>query len=718
MTMQSMVAEFGHGSDVLKRRLIRIAAEIKCNYKIFCADILAIVISAVFSVYLSSGPHFGSNERAALPVFVLLALAVTVPVLLAAGFYRGHRHSSTLESLVQIVPAPALALLICALIARGLGAIPTLTLTTFPIMFLIMMPLFATSRIVARRRETRRRQMRHPPRDDAEPAVLIGLDSASDLFMRAVQQGLSRYRVVGIVDTSLGSTDLLFHSVPILGSVRDPASVIRRLSQLPERPRCLLMAEATTHFDDHGISVLRQWAEAYGVRVRALPRLIDDSSPVAGDGGSVVIHPEDILTRPQKTVELDLLRQTYRGQRVLVTGAGGSIGSELVRQLASLDPAELILIENCELNAYQVDRMLARHFPDVPRKLHLCCIRNRDALDSIFAAHRPDIVFNAAALKHVPLVEAHPCEGVLTNMIGTRNVCDAARAHEAKAMVQISTDKAVNTTNIMGATKRVAEFYCQAQDLITRDLDAVTRFFVVRFGNVLGSSGSLIPLFQEQIALGGPLTVTHPDMERYFMTIREAVELTLVSAAHGLREPEDKGRIFVLDMGNPVRIVDLADRMIRMAGKIPGEDIRIDFVGIRPGEKLFEELFDHAEEVLPASFGGVSCAVPRPIAMPRLRAEMHRLERAARSGDAAAVRAGLAALVPGFGGGERPADAPTLAARAVSGDAGGTARSADGAGRDAGGSTWSRSGVADAAAPRHVPHPAKAAARAPEPCVA
>ncbi|HRO15646.1 MAG TPA: nucleoside-diphosphate sugar epimerase/dehydratase, partial [Paracoccus sp. (in: a-proteobacteria)] len=642
---------------MFKRRLRLGAAELRANRKLFASDALSVAVGAAASVVLSSGPHFSSIERAALPGFVLLALAVTMPVMALSGVYRRHRYSSTLPGLVQDVPALMLSVLICAIAARAAGLLPELTLTTFPILFLILASLFTAARVAARMRQGQRELQRRPAREDSVPAVLVGLDSASDLFMRAVQQGLSRYRIVGVVDTSPGSTDLLFHSVPILGSVLDPQDIIRRLSAMPERPRCLLMAGATTHFDAEGIAVLRGWADAHGIRIRALPSLTDALEQTARTGGPAPIDPEDILTRPQKTVELALLRETYRGQRVLVTGAGGSIGSELVRQLASLDPAELILIENSELNAYQVDRMLARHFPAVPRKLHLCCIRDRQHLDAIFAAHRPDMVFNAAALKHVPLVEANPCEGVLTNVIGTRNVCDAARSFGARAMVQVSTDKAVNTTNIMGATKRVAEFYCQAQDLITRDLGAATRFFAVRFGNVLGSSGSLIPLFQEQIALGGPLTVTHPDMERYFMTIREAVELTLVSAAHGLREAGDKGRIFVLDMGNPVRIVDLAERMIRMAGKVPGQDIRIEFVGIRPGEKLFEELFDRAEQVLPASFAGVSCAVPHPIAMPRLRAEMNRLERAAREGDAAAVKAALAALVPGFGG-ERPAMAP------------------------------------------------------------
>ncbi|WBU63464.1 polysaccharide biosynthesis protein [Paracoccus aerodenitrificans] len=521
-------------------------------------------------------------------------------------------------------------------------------MTTFPIQFLLLLTMFIGVRVLACAREARRRAQ--PMAADREAVILIGLGATSDLFMRAVHQGLSKYKVLGIIDDSADSTDLLFYNVPILGSVRNPQAIVDRLMRLDQLPRSLLLTEAVTHFDSEGIAHLRSWAEAQGIRIRSLPHLTDVQPHYPGNGDAASIDPEDVLTRPQKSVELKLLRETYRGQKVLVTGAGGSIGSELVRQIASLDPELIVLIENSEYNAYQVDRILARHFPNVPRKLHLCCIRDRVHLQAIFEEHQPDMVFNAAALKHVPLVEANPCEGVLTNIIGTRNVCDAARSVGVKAFVQVSTDKAVNTTNIMGATKRVAEFYCQAQDLITRDLGNDTRFFAVRFGNVLGSSGSLIPLFQEQIGRGGPLTVTHPDMERYFMTIREAVELTLVAAAQGLRAKDDNGRIFVLDMGKPVRIVDMAERMICMAGKTPGEDIKIEFIGIRPGEKLFEELFDRNEKIQPAGFSGVSCAIPNPVPMSRLRAAILRLEQSARCGDEATLRCGLADLVPGFAG--------------------------------------------------------------------
>lgn len=643
------------------QKLNTIRTEIRANRKLIAADSVVVAMSGAGAIILASGSRIAPHHIAAIMPSVILAPLVVMLILVGAKFYRRHRHSTTLPGLFAMVPALLVAVLVYAVAARGAGLHASVPLTTYPIMFLLLLSGFTCTRGIALKRESTRRHRSKPAARMTEPVVLVGLGATSDLFLRAVHQGLSPYEVIGIIDNSMDSTDLLFHSVPILGAIREPRPIIDRLMRAERLPRLLLLTETITNFDNDGIAVLRNWAEAQGIKVRSLPNLTEHQPAGPAGAGLTTIDPEDVLTRPQKSVELQLLRQTYRGQRVLVTGAGGSIGSELVRQLASLQPAELVLIENCELNAYQVDRMLGRHFPDVPRKLHLCCIRDRVHLQAIFEEHRPDMVFNAAALKHVPLVEANPCEGVLTNVIGTRNVCDAARSVGVKALVQVSTDKAVNTTNIMGATKRVAEFYCQAQDLITRDLGCETRFFAVRFGNVLGSSGSLIPLFQEQIARGGPLTVTHPDMERYFMTIREAVELTLVAAAQGLRARDDNGRIFVLDMGQPVRIVDLAERMIRMAGKVPGQDIRIEFIGIRPGEKLFEELFDRDEVIQPAGFAGVTCAIPHPVPIPRLRAALLALERSARSGDADAVRRGLADLVPGFGDAARPDAAPMIA---------------------------------------------------------
>jgi O-antigen biosynthesis protein WbqV len=263
---------------------------------------------------------------------------------------------------------------------------------------------------------------------------------------------------------------------------------------------------------------------------------------------------------------------------------------------------------------------------------------------------RPELVFHAAALKHVPLVENNPTEGVLTNAVGTRNVADAARTAGAAAVVLISTDKAINPTSVMGATKRIAEAYCQALDIVPPQdgKAAATRFMTVRFGNVLGSSGSVVPLFQRQLANGGPITVTHPDMRRYFMTVREAVELVLQASAHGWNNRAERGKIFVLDMGEPIRIVDLARQMIRLAGLKPDQDIQIEFTGPRPGEKLFEEILSPSETPTRTDADGILLASPRIIDFALLSRAMGELERAATEGDVEKVLKIIGNLVPDF----------------------------------------------------------------------
>ena len=279
-------------------------------------------------------------------------------------------------------------------------------------------------------------------------------------------------------------------------------------------------------------------------------------------------------------------------------------------------------------------------------------MRDEQRVNALFAEERPAIVFHAAALKHVPMLEFHPCEGVLSNAIGTRHIADACRAHGVEAMVLISTDKAVNPTSVMGATKRVAESWCQALDLETFMRRTGTRFVTVRFGNVLGSTGSVVPLFRRQLAQGGPLTVTHPEINRYFMTQREAVELVLQASALGVGTQAEGGCIYVLDMGEPVRIVDLARRMIRFAGLRPDRDIKIVFTGLRPGEKLKEELFHSAEPLKPTAMTGILLAAPRVADRAFLTKAMDEIEAAARSGDTPATLKILQRLVPEFGQGE------------------------------------------------------------------
>jgi FlaA1/EpsC-like NDP-sugar epimerase len=320
--------------------------------------------------------------------------------------------------------------------------------------------------------------------------------------------------------------------------------------------------------------------------------------------------------------------------------------------VAALGPELLVLLDNGEYALWQIDLELAETVPLVPRRTVIADIRDQARIGAVMEDVRPDLVFHAAALKHVPMVEANPLEGLRTNAAGTRNVADAARAVGAQAMVLISTDKAVNPTSVMGASKRLAEMYCQAQDIAARGPAGGMRCITVRFGNVLGSTGSVVPLFQRQLARGGPLTVTHPDMQRYFMTVREAVGLVLQASVAGTDDaaPEHlrEGGIFVLDMGSPVKIVDLARQMIRLAGLRPDQDIPISFTGLRPGEKLFEELFHGHEPPLPTGHPGLLMATPRTADPAIVGRAIDEIASACRSGQVRLALTLLGRMVPEF----------------------------------------------------------------------
>ena len=361
---------------------------------------------------------------------------------------------------------------------------------------------------------------------------------------------------------------------------------------------------------------------------------------------------EDLLNRPQVPLDRDGMARLIQGRRVIVTGAGGTIGSELARQVAAFGPEMLILLDNGEYALWQIDLELAETHPSVPRHALLADIRDEARIRAVFEAVRPELVFHAAALKHVPMVEDNPLEGLLTNVAGTRHVADAARAVGVRAMVLISTDKAVNPTSVMGASKRLAEMYCQALDIAARTAGQGMACITVRFGNVLGSTGSVVPLFQRQLARGGPLTVTHPDMQRYFMTVREAVGLVLqasVLRVGGAELPAgEQGGIFVLDMGKPVKIVDLARQIIRLAGLQPDADVEIRFTGLRPGEKLYEELFHGKEPPAPIGHPGLLMATPRTADPALVGRAIDEIAAACRGGQARMALTLLGRLVPEF----------------------------------------------------------------------
>ncbi|MGE5587647.1 MAG: polysaccharide biosynthesis protein [Clostridia bacterium] len=410
-------------------------------------------------------------------------------------------------------------------------------------------------------------------------ALIVGAGEAGVMVAKELRTHPELgYDVVGFVDDDRSKQGYMLADLRVLGTRGDLAALVGRhdvdeiIIAMPSAPGRVVKEIVAA-------------CEGLGTRVKTLPgvyELIDGKVDVSRIRD---VQIEDLLRREEIKVDLDRIGGYLTGRRVLVTGAGGSIGQELCRQIARFRPENLVLLGHAENDIYEIDLELRETFPDLCVAPVIGDIRDAARMEGVFGRHKPDVVFHAAAHKHVPLMEMHPEEAINNNVFGTWNVATAADRHGASRFVFISTDKAVNPVSIMGSTKRAAELLVQALDKHSE-----TKFIAVRFGNVLGSRGSVIPLFKRQIAAGGPITVTHPDMVRYFMTIPEAVQLVIQAAAMG-----EGGEVFVLDMGEPVRIVDLARDLVRLSGLDPDRDIEIKFTGVRPGEKLFEELLT-AEE--------------------------------------------------------------------------------------------------------------------------
>lgn len=451
--------------------------------------------------------------------------------------------------------------------------------------------LFA-GRMIALARSTRQPlQFIHRVPADATPAILIGdSDAAAEVIARLRKEnGSAKFRLLGLLQMDDVQPGRAIRGVPVMGSASELDFVLSMLAERYGSP---------------------PWVAVTGSA--RLPKSMSDILEIATQKGSKVIafsasgdssdadelRPADLLARRQRILDMRPVDELLRGSRVLVTGGGGTIGLELARQCAEREPEHLVLLDSSEYNLYHADIVIRREFPHIKVDTVLGNIRDVTRLEQAFGEFQPEVVFHAAALKHVPLMEKHVCEAILTNVEGAMNVTRTAVKYGAKRLVFISTDKAVDPDNVMGATKRLAELAVMRAAARGRLMPSL-----VRFGNVLGSSGSVVPLFTEQIAAGGPVTITHPDVSRYFMTVKEAASLVLQAAALG--NDGDDGNLFMLDMGEPIRIEALAEAMIRMRGLVPGHDIEVVYTGLRPGEKLNEALVHTFEDVNPTDIDGV-----------------------------------------------------------------------------------------------------------------
>lgn len=605
-------------------------------------DAVMAALSFMLSLYLRLGDEQWQLTSSYLIPGTLLFTAICITVFTAMQLYRGMWRFASMRDMVTIAKSVSLAIVIfaaCMFVVTRLEGLPRSVLF---INWLLLMAMLAAPRFVYRSLKDRTLFWEMTLEEKAKiPVLLVGATGLAEQFIQDMARDpRTSYRVVGILDNDTERHGRSLQHVRIYGPIDTLPEVLKRLERKHQQPHKILVADV--QLSGEAIQRIMQMADTAAIPVARIPRLSDFKQHFDEKLEIQPIALEDLLGRPQMTLDRTAMRALVAGKNVLVTGAGGSIGSELVRQILAYEPAKLLLLEASEYNLYEIKRAAgidkAKNIIGI-----LGDVRDTALVTQLFTEHKPAIVFHAAAIKHVPLAEENPEEAILTNIFGTKTIADACIAHHAEAMVMISTDKAVNPTNVMGATKKLAESYCQALARI----HTATRFVTVRFGNVLGSTGSVVPLFAEQIACGGPVTVTHPDMTRYFMTIREAVELVLQAAAIGMKMQDKREHIFVLDMGKPVKIIDLAKQMIKLAGRAP-EEIAITITGLRAGEKLHEELFHDGETQEKTPHASIFLASSRACDYSELLRELEQLKHESLSRHRMRAIMLLKKLIPEF----------------------------------------------------------------------
>ena len=491
------------------------------------------------------------------------------------------------------------------------------------------------------------RTQHHVRSSEAAPTLIAGRAADAEVLLRAIESGaVTKLRPVGILSPSRADQGQALRGVPVRGYLSDLEVTVASLAEQGIHVARLVLSPAALAPDVHPETML-MLARRLGLATNRLPAL---------DGGEdalrlAPVDVEDLLLRPSVKIDYERLEQFVRGKTVVVTGGGGSIGSEICDRVVTFGAGRLLILENSESALHAVLERLAAKSSATIVEGRIADIRDRERTFRLIASVEPNLVFHAAALKHVPLVEREWDEGIRTNVFGSINVADATVAAGAEAMVMISTDKAIEPVSVLGATKRLAEMYCQALDAAARNANGgkpPIRMIAVRFGNVLASNGSVVPKFKAQIEAGGPVTVTHPDMVRYFMTIREASDLVVTAASHALGPTRTGVAVYVLNMGQPIKIVDLAERMIRLSGLEPGRDVDIVFTGVRPGERLNEILFAREEPSVDVGIAGVVAATPVCPSVEVVREWVAKLKGGLDNSERGAIVSLLRAAVPDF----------------------------------------------------------------------
>ena len=612
-------------------RLARVAVRLRSRGGAFAHDLLMIPVAWLGALWLRFNLDSIPAEYLEQAILLLpLIVVVQGSVFLYFGLYRGVWRFASMPDLVRIIQAVVVGVSLCAVAAFLMTRLAYTPRSSFPLFAGLLTAFLGGPRLAYRWLKDRK----YLPMVSRR-MLIVGAGRAGEALVRDLLRAPSReYRPVGFVDDDPAKKGREVHGVRILGDCG-------KVSEIVARTGAQAIAIAMPSVTAAEMQRIVELCEQASVPIQTVPRMKELDSDHDAPAGLRPVAIEDLLDREPVRLDWPAIRQELAGRRILVTGGGGSIGSELCRQIARLDPSHLIVADIGEYNLHQIHLELRQGHPTLALSMVLADICDLAAVERVFERYGPEVVFHAAAYKQVPLLESHLREAVRVNALGTQTVARAAVKHAADRFVLISSDKAVNPVNAMGVSKRLAEVVCRA----IGDTSAVTRFIAVRFGNVLDSAGSVVPLFRDQITRGGPVTVTDPEMERYFMTIPEACQLVMASVALG-----KGGEVFVLDMGEPVRIVYLAEQMIRLSGKIPGEDIAIEFIGTRPGEKLTEALFHPAESLVPTQHDKILLAQGESTRHAELPARLAELRRACDTFDEQELEGIVADLVHGYGG--------------------------------------------------------------------
>ena len=614
----------------------------------------AFALVATFYVRFENG---GFSERLHwLLVYLPIYLAYAGAVYWVFQLYRGKWRFASLPDLWNIIRAVTV-LSVSLLVLDYILLYPTLYGTyffgkiTIALYWFLQISFLGGPRLAYRLFRHSRTQQ-HARRSDAAPTLVVGVAADAEVLLRAIESGaVKKVRPVGILSPSANDQGQSLRGVRVRGRPEDLENIVASFASQDVRVGRLVLTPSALLPDLHPETMLMQ-ARRLGLTTSRLPSL--EASEEALRLTPVAV--EDLLLRPSVKIDYHRLEDFIRGKTVVVTGGGGSIGSEICDRVANFSAGRLLVIENSEPALHAVLEKLAVKASGTVVEGRIADIRDRDRIFSLIAEFKPNLVFHAAALKHVPILERDWDEGIKTNVFGSVNVADAARNAGADAMVMISTDKAIDPVSVLGATKRLAEMYCQALDAGSGHSNGgkpPMRLIAVRFGNVLASNGSVVPKFKAQIEAGGPVTVTDPNMVRYFMTIREACDLVITAASHALGPRRSETSVYVLNMGQPIKIVELAERLIRLSGLEPGRDVDIVFTGIRPGERLNEILFARDEGSSDIGIDGVVAAKPVCPSIDVVRGWLDQLKADLDSGERAAIYDVLQQAVPNFTGDAR-----------------------------------------------------------------